>query len=255
MNLDPTRRFSERASAYADHRPGYPAAVVEWIAAEAGLAAGARVVDLGSGTGLLSTAFLDAGYSVAAVEPNSPMRVAAERTLGRRPGFESVDGRAEATTLPAASADLAVAGQAFHWFDPVACRDECLRILRGHAPVALVWNLRRTGSPFMDGYDRLLRMYCPGYKGAPDRHVDSAAIERFFDGNPHRRREAANNQRLDFDGLRGRVMSSSYAPLPGTKGHDELMAGLAALFDANAARGQVVIEYATVAFLGTLRHG
>lgn len=255
MNLDPTRRFSDRVGAYAGHRPGYPAALVDWITHEAGLTEGARVVDLGSGTGILSAAFLDAGYAVAAVEPNDPMRAEAERTLGWRPGFESVNGRAEETTLPAASADLAVAGQAFHWFDPAICRYECLRILRGRAPVALLWNLRLNGSPFMEGYDRLLRTYCPGYKGAPDRHLDPAAIGRFFGGGSLRRREVANEQRLDFDGLRGRVLSSSYAPLPGAAGHDALMAELAELFHANTAGEEVVIEYTTVALLGSLRDG
>lgn len=55
------------------------------------------MAEVGSGTGFVAEALLARGYRVLAVEPNGPMREAAERRLGGRPGFASIAGRAEAT--------------------------------------------------------------------------------------------------------------------------------------------------------------
>lgn len=108
-----TERFSDRVENYVRYRPGYPAAVVSMLAEEAGLTPGSVVVDVGSGTGISSELFLRHGNRVLGVEPNREMREAAERLLAAYPGFRSVDGTAEATTLDPGIADLVVAGQGF----------------------------------------------------------------------------------------------------------------------------------------------
>ena len=74
MSPSPVERFSDRAGYYTRYRPDYPRAVVELLAGEAGLTAHAVIVDIGSGTGLSSRLFLDAGYTVYGVEPNAAMR-------------------------------------------------------------------------------------------------------------------------------------------------------------------------------------
>ena len=84
----------------------------------------------GRGTGLLARLFLDFGCEVFGVEPNPEMRGAGEHTLSGEPRFHSVNGRAEATTLPDGSVDFVTAGQAFHWFEPAAARVEFRRILK-----------------------------------------------------------------------------------------------------------------------------
>src|SRR5580704_17335722 len=145
--VDPKERFSSRVDDYVRYRPGYPAALYAWLAAEGRLDAGSVVVDVGSGTGILSRGLLESGGArVVGVEPNAAMRAAAERSLAGQPRFESVDASAEATGLPAASADLVIAAQAFHWFDPPRARVEFARILRPSGLVALVWN-QRSDSP------------------------------------------------------------------------------------------------------------
>lgn len=135
---DPTQRFSDRAEAYAKYRPGYPDELYGLLQRDAGLKTGSPVADLGSGTGLLTKLFLDHGHRVYAVEPNAEMRRAAETQFAGEPNFVNVSGRAEATTLPAQCVDLVAAGQAFHWFDPVAARLEIRRILRPGGQVALI---------------------------------------------------------------------------------------------------------------------
>ena len=97
--MDPTKRFSDRVDNYVKFRPDYPPALADLLRGELGLAPGAEVADVGSGTGKLTELLLREGYRVTAVEPNDEMREAAEAALGGRPGFTSVAGRAEATTL------------------------------------------------------------------------------------------------------------------------------------------------------------
>jgi SAM-dependent methyltransferase len=125
--MKPTERFSDRVADYARFRAGYPPGVLEVLRRETGLAPHHVVADLGSGTGLSARLFLEDGNVVLGVEPNAAMRQAAERLLAGWPGFRSVAGTAEATTLDAGSVDLVVAAQAFHWFDPDATRAEVVR--------------------------------------------------------------------------------------------------------------------------------
>src|SRR5215469_988283 len=108
VDQDPTVRFSNRASYYENCRPAYPDSVVGALRADPGLLRDAVIVDIGSGTGLSAELFLRNGYHVFAVEPNPVMRHAAEERLRWYPGFHSVNGRAEATTLPPSCADLIV---------------------------------------------------------------------------------------------------------------------------------------------------
>ena len=251
MSRDPTERFSDRVADYVRYRPGYPRALVEHLRGAGYLRTGSVVADVGSGTGLSSALFLDAGCEVYAVEPNAPMRVAAERTLGMRAGFHSVAGRAEATTLADASVDLVAAGTAFHWFEPAASRAEFARILRSGGHVLLFWNLRRRDSGFMAGYEDVLMAHCPGYAAAgATRRADEASMATFFGDGLYERDTFANAQSLDFDGLLGRVLSSSYAPKAGDPAHAPLRAALRKLFDAHALQGHVSMDYDTRLYLG-----
>src|SRR6478672_1548569 len=112
---DSIERFGDRADEYAKFRPGYPAPMLGFLRDI--VSPPAVVADIGSGTGILTRQMLDNGYEIYAVEPNGPMRSEAERTLGGRPGFHSVLGTAEATTLPDGTVDLITCAQAFHWFN------------------------------------------------------------------------------------------------------------------------------------------
>lgn len=249
---DPIRRFSDRADAYERHRPGYPKVLVELARRRLGLGSGQPVVDLGSGTGLLSRLFADAGHPIYGVEPNEAMRRAAERILERVPAFTSVAGRAEATTLPVGAASIFVAGQAFHWFDPVATRQECLRVGGGTASALIVWNLRRLGgTPFLEAYEALLRTWGTDYDDVSRRYADADALAVFF-GARWERQVLETCQVLDRDGLAGRLTSSSYVPGPDHPAHREMLAVLDALFEEHAVDGRVRIAYDTEVYTGQL---
>ena len=142
MSSNSTTRFSDRVEDYVKYRPHYPVAVLTYLQATYSFSSSWVVADIGSGTGISTELFLAAGNRVDAVEPNREMRRKAEELLSGHPGFVSIDGTAEATGLPEASVDLIVAGQAFHWFEPVATRREFVRIARPGAVAALIWTQR-----------------------------------------------------------------------------------------------------------------
>lgn len=242
---DPTGRFSNRVADYVRYRPGYPPALLDFLARTCDLSPRARVVDIGSGTGLLSQLFLENGNTVWGVEPNAEMRAAGEQMLRGYPRFVSVAGRAEATTLPDASADFVTAGQAFHWFDHESARREFGRILRPGGWVALVWNDRQVDTtPFLREYEQLLRAWCPDYTRVTHKEIGLADLRRIF-GPGVRQTSFDNGQRFDLAGLTGRLMSSSYAPLPGDPNHAPLMAGVHAAFQRNSDDGAVEFLYTT----------
>jgi SAM-dependent methyltransferase len=258
---DPKSRFTNRVDAYVRSRPGYPSAVAAYLASLGVLRPDMTVADVGSGTGLSSALFVSAGCKVYGIEPNEAMRAAAERTLGRgSPGappraegapipqgtFHSVDGSAEQTSLPDASIDLVVAAQAFHWFDRVAAKREFRRILKPGGGVALFWNTRvLTGDPFSEGYEALLLAHATDFTRVRHEDVGRGAIAEFLSpGEPHAA-EFANEQRFDYAGLEGRLLSSSYVPAAGDPRHGPMLAALRALFERTAEGGTVAMRYRT----------
>ena len=251
--LNPTARFSDRVDDYVRYRPDYPPALVDWLQRELGVDSGWRVADVGAGTGISCKLFLDAGYRVTAVEPNAPMRAAAERWLHAHAAFDAVDGGADATGLPAASVDLVTVAQAFHWFDAAATWREFARILRPGGLAAIWWNSRRlAGTPFLEGYEALLRRYGTDYASVAERYADDARMRAWFGDGYRGGASFAHGQRLDFAALRGRLMSSSYVPQAGHPQHAPMLQALRELFDACAERGTISFDYDTRIFAGEL---
>lgn len=250
-HTDPTRRFSDRVENYVRYRPGYPEEVVHLLRTETGLAPAAVIADVGSGTGISSELFLRHGHTVHGVEPNREMREAAEAMLREHPRFHSVPGTAEATTLPPRSVDCVVAGQAFHWFDTHEARREFARILRPGGWVVLLWNTRRTDStPFLRAYEALLQRHGTDYREVQHRNVDPAALRSFFANGAFGVRTLYNEQRFEFEGLKGRLLSSSYVPAEEHPGYPAMMRTLEHLFEEHAEDGRVCFEYDTELYFG-----
>jgi len=128
--------FGMHASAYAEHRPDYPADGIRWVLAGADHEP-RQVVDLAAGTGKLTAGLLALGLQVTAVEPDSDMRDELNRRL---PGISPLDGTAERIPLPAASTDAVLVGQAFHWFDATVALTEIARVLRPGGVLGALWN-------------------------------------------------------------------------------------------------------------------
>jgi SAM-dependent methyltransferase len=226
--------------------------VIETLRSECGLGPQSVVADVGAGTGILTSLLLADAREVFAVEPNREMRQACEVRFAGDPRFRSIEGRAEATGLADGSVDLVTAGQAFHWFERSAARAEFARILRRRGCVAIVWNDRRTDTtPFLAEYEELLRRFGTDYAEVNHTRIDRGALETFFLG-PFASHTFPNEQTMDFEGLRGRLLSSSYAPGPGHPDHDAMLARLAGIFAAHQCDGRVTIDYTTRLFVGRL---
>ena len=250
---DSTQRFSSRVENYVKYRPGYPDAVIELLREECGLTPRAMVADIGSGTGISSRLFLRNGNAVFGVEPNAKMRAAGEEFLREFPNFHSMDGKADATGLPEASIDLIVAAQAFHWFDPVATRGEWERILKPNGYAVLLWNARReTTTPFLAAYDELLVRYATDYSSINHKRIDDKAAGAFFAPCPFGFRSIDSEQVFDYEGLEGRLLSSSYTPEETDPRYAPLLQGLREIFDVYQEDGRVSFEYDTTVYWGRL---
>jgi SAM-dependent methyltransferase len=251
---DSKERFSNRVENYLRYRPGYPAAVLDLLRVECSLTPESVVADVGSGTGLLSRMFLESGHVVYGVEPNESMRQAGDEYLKNYPRFRSVLAPAETTTLAGMSVDLVVAAQAFHWFQPNEARSEFTRILKPRGWVAVIWNERRKdATPFLHAYEKFLRAYGTDYEKVAETYPDDRNMADFFGAGAWRHKSFENAQVFDFDGLRGRLLSSSYSPPEDHPNHEPMLAALKQIFDAHQKDGSVRFEYATHVYYGRLK--
>lgn len=245
-SISPTSRFSNRAENYARFRPGYPDELFTFIETEMNLRSADNIVDIGSGTGLFAGPLLKHGHKVVCLEPNEDMRKAGEERLKKYPSFQSIQSTAEHTGLEDSSVDLITIAQTFHWLDPVAARLECNRILKPNGHVILAWNRQTNQTAFGKKYTDLRNKYRIGEPGPVQ--IDPIVIKDFFAPKIATSNVFANKQLLDFEGLKGQLLSKSYIPLPGHELYDAMITELIQLFIAYNESGLVSIEYETLLY-------
>lgn len=124
--------FSDRAAAYAEHRPVYPRSLAATLASWA--PARGLAWDCGCGSGQMSLLLAEEFESVIATDA-SPQQLG-EAAIHPRVEYRCAP--AEDSRLPAHSADLIVVAQAAHWFDLAAFYDEVRRVGRPGAVLALI---------------------------------------------------------------------------------------------------------------------
>jgi ubiquinone/menaquinone biosynthesis C-methylase UbiE len=252
MTLKSTERFSDRVENYILYRPNYPDDLISFFIKENILIENAIIADIGSGTGILTELFLKNKNKVFAIEPNAEMRDAAERLLHHYPNFNSINATAENTSLQNESVNLIVAGQAFHWFDFEKTKKEFARILKSDGIVALIWNDRKTEeSDFSKDYEKLIHQYASDYEKVNHKNIDEEKLYPFFSGEM-KIELFPNYQSLNFEGLQGRLLSSSYIPTWG-ENFDSMINELKTLFQNHHQNGKVTIEYETKVFYGKVK--
>jgi SAM-dependent methyltransferase len=245
-----TERFGDKVEHYIRYRPGYPDEIITIFQQEAGLFPEAVIADIGCGTGLSALPFLKQGHVVYGVEPNDPMRQAAERLLTVYTNFHGVKGTAEKTTLQEKSVDYLIAGQAFHWFDVPKAKQEAQRILRPRGWAVLLWNKRQTDTtPFLQAYEQLLVTYGTDYEQVRHDRLDPAKLEQFF-GGPFQQRVLPNEQIFDYEGIKGRLLSSSYIPRANDPQYEPMLQDLEKIFQQHAVQGLARFLYDTEIYFG-----
>ncbi|MEP6705515.1 MAG: class I SAM-dependent methyltransferase [Acidobacteriota bacterium] len=238
-------RFSNRVDNYVKYRPGYPQQVLELFRKQMGLTKNSVLADIGSGTGLSAKLFLENGNTVYGVEPNASMREAAEEYLKAFQNFITHDGTAEQTNLDDASLDFVIAAQAFHWFNAEKTETEFRRILKPGGYVALIWNERQLNTTeFLREYELLLKKFGNDYDKVRHENIDQEKLGSFF-GVDYDQAAFSNEQTFDLEGLRGRVLSSSYMPAEDDPEFPALEKELCGLFAKFAEGGRIKVFYDT----------
>ncbi|MGZ4438582.1 MAG: class I SAM-dependent methyltransferase [Nocardioidaceae bacterium] len=153
----PALSFGSVADAYDRARPSYPRGAAAWLAGTTP----ADVLELGAGTGLLTQQLTALGHRVVATDPSEQML---HRLAARGTGAAVVAGTAEHIPARTRSADLVVAGQAFHWFDLDRALPEIARVLRPSGQIALVWNHRDERIPWVRRLGQIIE--------TPEQQVD-----------------------------------------------------------------------------------
>jgi SAM-dependent methyltransferase len=249
---DTIERFSNRVENYVRYRPDYPRGIIEHLKTNCGLRSESVIADIGCGPGISSRMFLENGNRVVAVEPNALMRCAAEVLLGDK-DFWVVDGTSNATTLIDSSVDMIVAAQAFHWFDAEKTRTEFKRILKPDGFVVLIWNERQlNASPFLVEYEAFLLKYADDYSHVRHENIHAKEIGDFFQ-KEYGSATFSNQQVFDFEGLTGRMSSSSYMPSESDPMFDTVVEDLHRLFAKHAENDRITILYDTNIYYCQLR--
>jgi SAM-dependent methyltransferase len=229
------RSFSRVADVYERARPGYPEEAVLWLAGTDPC----RVVDVGAGTGKLTRQLVALGHEVTAVEPSAEMLA---RLRAAVPAAEALEGSAEAIPLPDGSVDVVVAGQAFHWFDPVVSLPEIARILRPDGRLGLIWNMRDERVPWVGRLSELL-----GSEQMEDDDWPAEVIAASGRFGPVEHETFALEQSVDRQTLLDLVASRSLTATREPEERAALLERVGALYD-ELASGELVLPYVTDAF-------
>jgi SAM-dependent methyltransferase len=231
----PATSFAVVAAEYERARPGYPDKAVRWLTGDAP----ADVVDLGAGTGKLTRALVALGHRVTAVEPLPEMLDLLRLAV---PQATALTGSAERIPLPAGSADIVVAAQAFHWFDHAAALPEIARVLRPGGRLALVWNTRDDRVPWMARLSRAI-----GSESIEEWDVPAPIAASGLFG-PVERTTFAHRHRLDRNAMRELVLSRSYCACLPPAEREPVLAEVDAIYDDVAGPDGLELSYVTECF-------
>ncbi|MET9886967.1 class I SAM-dependent methyltransferase [Streptomyces sp. NPDC006430] len=142
---------------YAANRPGYPAELFDAVEALAGRGLrGARVADVGAGTGIATGLLHARGADVLAVEPGDGMAAEFRRAHPRIP---IVRGDGDRLPLVSGGFDFLTYAQAWHWTDPSRSVPEARRVLRPGGALALWWNDADPAVPWIAEQDERIRAF------------------------------------------------------------------------------------------------
>ncbi|MFI0943769.1 class I SAM-dependent methyltransferase [Streptomyces sp. NPDC021020] len=166
--------FDLAAVQYAAARPSYPAELLDRVEDFAGSPlAGARVADVGAGTGIATALLRERGADVIAVEPGGAMAGELHRVL---PDVPVVRGDGNTLPLAATSCDLVTYAQSWQWTDPARSVPEALRVLRPGGALAIWWNTTAFDVPWIREQHARIAHHCGVRAHSAARPSDADAV-------------------------------------------------------------------------------
>ncbi|MGH3725290.1 MAG: class I SAM-dependent methyltransferase [Mycobacterium sp.] len=236
---DRSLSFGSQAAAYERGRPSYPPEAIDWL-----LPPGTRdVLDLGAGTGKLTTRLVERGLNVVAVDPIAEMLEVLSQSL---PDTPALLGTAEEIPLADNSVDAVLVAQAWHWVDPERAIPEVARVLRPGGRLGLVWNTRDERLGWVADLGKII-----GSEDDPFNHTVS--LPPPFTGQE--RHQVEWTSYLTPQALLDMVSSRSYcitAPEAARKKTLQQVRGLLSTHPALAQSTGLALPYVTVSIRATL---
>lgn len=145
---------------------------------------------------------------------------------------------------------ISLSPRGVHRFNTPETRAEFSRILKPGGKIVLIWNERKLdATPFLRDFEALLLRFGTDYGRVRHENIDLPAMDAFFRG-PYAAHFFANEQRFDFDGLKSRLLSASYAPGPRHPEFEPMLDRLRDIFDTHEKDGRVTMEYRTAVYIG-----
>lgn len=167
--------FGVDADRYDRSRPRYPEEMIQRVIATS---PGREFLDVGCGTGIGARQYRAAGVTVLGVDPDPRMA-----EVARRSGVEVEIGNFETWDARGRSFDAVVAGQAWHWVDPVRGAAKAARVLRPHALLALYWHVFDPPAHIAEAFDDVLqRVASDTPLPPPGNESQEANVRRAMDG-------------------------------------------------------------------------
>lgn len=160
LRRDLAESFGSDAERYGRTRPGYPRALGDRVLADPSDVG--AVLDVGIGTGLAARPFRDLGGQVLGVEVDPRMV-----EVARRAGFTVEVARFEQWDPAGRLFDLVIAGQAWHWIDPVVGAEKAADVLRPGGRLAAFWNVADPGPALAEAFAEVYRSVDTGLPFTP----------------------------------------------------------------------------------------
>lgn len=245
--------FGSEAERYERTRPSYPPAMVEAILA---VTSGREVLDVGVGTGISARPFLQAGCRVLGVDPDERMARLA-RSVGQAVEIATF----EEWNPAGRTFDLVIAGQAWHWVDPLLGAAKAAEVLRPGGRVALFWNAAAFPAELADGFSAVYRRVLPEFPffqtGATTGTASYAPLSDKAAGGLRQSGAFTEPEQWQFDWGRSCTTAEWLDAVPTFSGHgrlppdklDDLLAGIGAVIDA--AGGSLDVSYTTIVVTAT----
>jgi ubiquinone/menaquinone biosynthesis C-methylase UbiE len=242
--------YASKAEKYARYRWDYAPEAIRTIVATTNIGPQSAVADLGAGTGILTRHFVEVAGLVYAVEPDEAMLTWARRSLSGHPSFRPILASAEATSLPAHSVDLILAGQALHWFEPDTARREFMRILKPGGWLAVVWN--HPADPALGNALSAILTAENGWDATPISRPPQKPFSFYFGSDEYTRLTTSAMQQETWDEFLGSLCSDSHAPDGDHPAYPQLARAARQVFDQFSRDGWVAVRYATELCLGQM---